>query len=187
MDILEIMGVTVGLAYLYWEFYVSKWLWLAGLVMPAIYIVVYARAGFYADMGINIYYLFASLYGFVVWLNKPIQGKLPLKVHRTPLRLWLPLAAVALVLWVGIYLLLICFTDSSLAIGDSFTTALSIVALWMLTNKYAEQWLLWILVDVVCVYLYASKGLMPTAALYALYTLIAVFGYLKWCNLAKEK
>lgn len=68
MDYLEIIGVIVGLVYLYWEYKASSWLWVASIVMPAIYIFVYHDAGFYADMGINIYYLVASVYGLAFWI-----------------------------------------------------------------------------------------------------------------------
>lgn len=63
---------------------------------------------------------------------------------------------------------------------DSFTTALSIVGMWMLARKYVEQWWAWIVVDIVSAGLYVYKDLNFTAGLYALYTIIAIFGYLKW-------
>ena len=64
--------------------------------------------------------------------------------------------------------------------ADAFTTALSVVALWMLARKYVEQWLVWIAADAACAALYAYKGLWPTAVLYLLYTVIAIAGYRKW-------
>ena len=56
----------------------------------------------------------------------------------------------------------------------------------MLARKYVEQWLVWIVIDAVCCWLYVSKGLYPTAALYGLYTLLAIFGYRKWLKLMDE-
>ena len=69
---------------------------------------------------------------------------------------------------------------------DSFTTALSIIGMWMLARKYVEQWWAWIGVDAVSAGLYVYKGLDFTAALYALYTIIAIFGYFKWKKMMKE-
>ena len=67
MNYLEIIGTLIGLLYLWLEYRASIYLWIAGIIMPAIYIFVYYRAGLYADFGINIYYLLAAVYGWLVW------------------------------------------------------------------------------------------------------------------------
>ncbi len=64
---LEIAGTLIGLLYLWLEYRASIYLWIAGIVMPAVYIFVYYEAGLYADFGINIYYLGATVYGWVMW------------------------------------------------------------------------------------------------------------------------
>ena len=69
---------------------------------------------------------------------------------------------------------------------DAFTTALSIIALWALAQKYAEQWLLWLVVDLVCCALYVHKGIPFKAAIYGLYSLMAIFGYRKWLLLSRN-
>ena len=89
-------------------------------------------------------------------------------------------------------LLLIAFvlinhTDSTVPWSDSFTTALSIVGMWMLARKYIEQWWVWCVVDVACSALYTYKGLYFTAALYAVYAIIAIFGYFKWKKLMQNE
>lgn len=191
MDYLEIVGTAIGLAYLYLEYKASIWLWIAGIVMPAVYLVVYYRAGLYADFGINVYYLAASFYGLACWMGGSRGSgseKAPERpISHTPRRLYPALVAVFVLLLAAIAVILIKFTDSTVPWADSFTTALSIVAMWMLAKKYAEQWLAWILVDVVSSGLYIYKSLYFTAALYALYAVIAVFGYRKWIQLAKTK
>ena len=70
--------------------------------------------------------------------------------------------------------------------ADSFTNALSFVALWTLARKYVEQWLLWIVVDIVCTVLYIHKGIPFKAGLYALYVVIAILGYIKWKAMMQE-
>lgn len=176
---IEITGAVVGLVYLWLEYKASVWLWLASIIMPAIYIYVYYDSGFYADMGINVYYLGASIYGWAVWSRKGTEDK-PMPITRTPRKYILPLSAIAAASFTAIAFILINFTDSTVPYGDSFTTALSIVAMWMLARKYLEQWLVWIVVDVACTALYIYKGLYPTAILYALYSIIAVAGYYRW-------
>lgn len=69
MNYLEITGALVGLIYLWLEYRASIYLWIAGIIMPAIYIFVYYQAGLYADFGINIYYLLAVAYGWMVWMR----------------------------------------------------------------------------------------------------------------------
>lgn len=183
---LEILGTMVGLLYLYFEYRASIYLWATSIVMPLIYTYIYYSAGFYADMSINIYYLGASVYGLILWMRKTESDdgkKRSIPISRTPRRYIASMLAVWVVLFGMIAAVLINFTDSTVPFGDSFTTSLSIIALWMLSRKYAEQWLVWLVVDVVCAGLYLHKGLYFTAGLYSLYCVIAVFGYLRWLKL----
>lgn len=88
-------------------------------------------------------------------------------------------------LWMLLAWILKNFTDSTVPYIDGFTTALSIVGMWMMARKYAEQWLAWLIVDAVSAFLYAYKGLVLYPILYAVYTVIAIFGYRKWLRLMK--
>jgi len=188
MEHLEIFGTIVGLVYLWLEYKASIYLWIASIIMPAIYIFVYYDAGLYADAGINVYYLLAAIYGWIFWTfggKKNEKGKLP--ITHTPTRFILPLTLVFIVAFIIIAWILISFTDSSVPFLDSFTTALSIIGMWMLARKYVEQWLVWIGVDIVSSGLYVYKELNFTAALYALYTIIAIFGFLKWKRIMQSQ
>ena len=183
---LEVLGTLVGLIYLWLEYRASIYLWIASVIMPAIYIFVYYEAGLYADFGINIYYLGAAVYGWLVWKyghKSAEQQELP--ITKMPKRSWLKALGVFLVAQFLIAWILINFTDSDVPWWDAFTTALSIIGMWMLARKYLEQWWVWIVVDVVCVGLYIYKGLYFTSGLYALYSVIAVFGWLNWQRLMK--
>ena len=179
LNFLEIFGTIVGLVYLWLEYRASIYLWIAGIVMPAIYIFVYYKAGLYADFGINIYYLIAAIYGWFFWMWGHGEKK-SLPIIHTPWKCYLPLFLVFIVSFVGIARILIEYTDSNVPWLDSFTTALSIVGMWMLARKYIEQWFAWIIVDIVCCGLYIYKDLYFTSALYGLYSIIAIFGYFKW-------
>ncbi|MDR0989166.1 MAG: nicotinamide riboside transporter PnuC [Prevotellaceae bacterium] len=180
METLELIGAVVGLVYLYLEYRASIYLWIAGIIMPAIYLVVYYEAGLYADLGINIYYLAAAVYGWLAWKKKSPDKRQELPITRMPRRWLLPLTALFVLAFLFITWLLIRFTDSNVPVWDAFTTALSIVGMWMLARKWLEQWLSWIAVDVVSAGLYLYKDLPATAALYALYAVVAWFGYRKW-------
>ncbi len=193
LRLLDILGFVVGLVYLWLEYKASIWLWLASIVMPLIDLFLYYKAGLYADFGMAIYYVLAGIYGFVAWKwfkpagngtghgSKRGSGQ----ASERPITHFkrsqvLPALAVTLLLWAGIWWILVTFTNSTVPVADAFTTALSIVALWALSQKYAEQWLLWLAVDLVCTILYVRKGIPFKAAIYGLYTVIAVFGYRKW-------
>ena len=186
MQTIEIIGALIGLLYLYLEYKANRWLWPVGVLMPVVYIWIFFQSKFYADMGINIYYFFASIYGWIRWNRSESKGNSSAIIH-TPRRQILPLTLVTMLLIGFIYLLLISFTDSPVAGGDSLTTALSITGMWMLAQKHAEQWWVWFLVNLISCGLYFWKGLYPTASLFAIYTVISVFGYFKWAKMAREK
>lgn len=182
---LEILGFITGLLYLWWEYHADSKLWFASLVMPCISMWIYFSKGLYADFGINIYYLVIAVYGYIAWTRRnqndsSDKDKPSLPITHTPGRAAAVCAAAALVLWGVLYLILRFLTDSTVPAADAFTTGLSIVGMWMLARKYLEQWLVWLVVDAVCVALYIYKGIYFYAALYAIYTVIAWCGYRKW-------
>ena len=190
--ILELFGTAVGIIYLWLEYRASIYLWIAGIIMPAIYIFIYYEAGLYADFGINIYYLLIALYGWVAWKTgftltgkKNKSGELP--ISHTPHRVWPRIAAAYVAAQLFITWILMEYTDSTVPIADSFTTALSIVGMWMLARKYVEQWWVWCIVDVASSALYIYKELYFTAALYAVYAIIAIFGYRKWKRMMQHE
>lgn len=190
--ILEILGFCVGLLYLWWEYQADKRLWYASVVMPMISMWIYFSKGLYADFAINIYYLVIAVYGFHAWSRseskkkeKEEDKKEELPITKIPGKQLAGCTGVFLVLWIALYLMLEYLTDSTVPVADAFTTALSIVGMWMLARKYLEQWIAWIAVDAVCVGLYIYKGIYFYAALYAIYTVIAFLGYKKWLRLMK--
>ncbi|MCQ2975843.1 MAG: nicotinamide riboside transporter PnuC [Bacteroidales bacterium] len=179
---LEILGTITGLIYLWQELKVSIWLWLTGIIMPVIYTFVFYKNGLYADFGIQIYYIIAAIYGFVVWkLGK--QNNKSEKIIHTPKKIYLFLFIAVICSLIAIYWILTHFTDSTVPFWDSLTTALSIVALWMLAKKHAEQWIVWFIVDLISSGLYFYKGIYFTSTLYLLYSIVAIYGYKKWCKM----
>jgi nicotinamide mononucleotide transporter len=175
----EIIGAVVGLVYLYLEYKADKWLWPVGILMPIIYIIIFYEGKFYADMGINIYYFFAGIYGWIRWTKSESTPE-ENRIKHTPETYLIPLIITGTLLFALIAFILIRFTDSPVPYGDSFTTAVSIIDMWMLAHKYLEQWWLWFVVNVVSSALYLWKGLYPTAVLFMIYSVISVFGYFRW-------
>ena len=190
---LDILGFAVGLIYLWLEYKASIWLWLASIIMPAIDMVLYFKAGLYADFGMAIYYCLAAVYGWLAWKYKeksqaenPCHSSLRSESHgitHFPLKYILPTIIIFFTIWFAIYWFLSRHTNSTVPVTDAFTTALSIIALWALAKKYAEQWLMWLVVDAICCILYIYKGIPFKAAIYGIYTVFAVFGYRKWLKM----
>ena len=190
LRLLDILGFAIGLVYLYLEYKASIWLWAVSIVMPAVDMVLYFKAGLYADFGMAIYYCLASLYGYAMWKwGKRSAGQTKAKAE-LPITHFkkshiLPATIVLLAVWGGIWWFLSRHTDSSVPVTDALTTAMSIVALWALARKYAEQWLLWLVVDAICCALYIYKGIPFQACIYGIYTVFAVFGYVKWLKMMR--
>ena len=190
MDLyIEIVGTLIGLIYLWLEYRASVYMWLAGVIMPAIYLYIYYNAGLYADFGINVYYLVIAVYGVLLWKNVlgKKDGGRELPITHMPREVWLKAVLMYVVAQTVILWLLVKHTDSTVPVADSFTTALSIVGMWVLARKYIEQWWVWCVVDVVSSALYVYKELYFTAILYVLYAIIAIFGYFKWKTLMRNE
>lgn len=186
--ILEILGFTIGLLYLWWEYHADAKVWIASVVMPAISMWIYYSKGLYADFGINIYYLLIAVYGFMSWTRGASKSKhAPLKITHIGWLTGVAAVCATLLLWWFIWWILVEFTDSTVPMADAFTTSLSIVGLWMLARKYVEQWLAWFVVDIVCCALYYYKGINFYCVLYGIYTVVALLGYRKWLRLMKSQ
>ena len=184
---LDILTTVLGLAYILLEYRASIWLWAVGFLMQSLGIVLYYQKGLYADCGMEFYYLAMTVYGYFNWVRKAGKTKQDEKkelryaaITHFPVRWALLWTVIILAAWGTLYWFLVTFTDSRVPIADSFTTALSFVGIWALARKYLEQWLIWIVVDVVTSILYFYKDIPFKASLYALYVVIAIAGYLKW-------
>ena len=190
------LTTVLGLAYILLEYHASIWLWAVGFAMQSLGIVLYYQKGLYADCGMEFYYLAMTVYGYLHWIKSSgNDGQSPGSDGKTkkerpvthfPARLALIWLLVTLTAWGVLYWFLSTFTDSSVPLADSFTTALSFVGIWALARKYLEQWLIWIVVDMVTCILYYYKDIPFKGSLYALYVVIAIFGYRKWRKMMQE-
>ena len=186
LDWLDILTTILGLIYIWLEYRAHIALWVIGIVMPALDIYLYWSHGLYGDAGMACYYTLAGCYGLFVWkFKKTRKEKKSLPIVFMPQSQYLPALLFFLVSWGVIYYILITWTNSTVPLFDSFTNAMSFVGLWALARKYVEQWIFWIIVDVVCTFLYIQKGIPFKAMLYGLYVVIAIAGYRKWKSVAK--
>jgi nicotinamide mononucleotide transporter len=178
----ELLGTILSIVYLIFSIKQSILLWPLGLISSAIYVYIFLQAGIYADMGLQIYYVLISIYGWYYW--KKMQGKskghAPVKSVFESIYLKIVLLILTGLIVLILAQLLIHFTDSNIPYLDAFITGLSITATWMLAKKYIEHWIVWIIVDTVSAGVYFYKELYITIILYTIYAVLAVAGYKMW-------
>ncbi|MCW3785536.1 nicotinamide riboside transporter PnuC [Plebeiibacterium sediminum] len=179
-NMVEIIGTISGLLFLYLEIKQNKWLWPVGLITSLMYIYVFFAAKLYADMSLQVYYVVISIYGWLLWSQGKSNHKEELPVVSLGRKLYITLFLASVAIYALISYVLVNFTDGAIPYWDAFTTALSIVATWMLAKKILEQWLVWVIVNAVSLGLYIYKGLYPTSVLYFFYMSLSLVGYLQW-------
>jgi nicotinamide mononucleotide transporter len=186
---LELFAVITAIIYLYFSINRKSWLWVLGIISSGVFTVVFFRHSLYADMILNLYYVFVSIYGWITWTtNKEAYHS---ETHQIDI-LRITKKEVHNMILFGVILFFIIFipikympkilniNSASLPLIDSILTTLSFVATWMLVKRYLEQWYLWIVVNGFYILVYGYKGLYFTVILNIVYTIMSVLGYIKW-------
>ena len=178
---IELSGAILGILYVLFSIRQNIYTWPTGLLTSVLYIVVFFNSALYASAGLQVYYVFISIYGWYFWLRgNNTKSKSQIPVQNISHRLILKITITTLLIYISILFLLINFSDSDVPFLDSLTTSLSITATWMLARKYIEHWIIWIFIDIVSSGLYIYKNLWPTVVLYSVYTIMAIIGYAEW-------
>ena len=152
---------------------------MRGIVNVLIYAYICYTSKLYAYAGINIFYACMSIYGWINWTLKGAEDeKLRITRLKTP-HLFLYITLIG-VFFVGIRYLLISFTNSEIPSLDAFTTSVYIIGMWLLARKKIENWIGWIVGDVISIFLFAAEGLYFSSFQFLVFTIIAVFGFLEW-------
>lgn len=184
-SILELTGVFTGLICVWLAAINNIWNWPFAIVCTAIYVYIFEQAALYADMGQNIYLLGINIYGWYYWLKKPKgEVKRPVLTITKKQVLWSVIAVAAVTPALGYTLVslspILHYKPAAFPYLDSFCTACSLVGQLFLARKVLENWLIWIFVDIIYVGIYIVKDLKPTAFMFAVYVVIALFGYIDW-------
>jgi len=182
----ETTAVILGVAYLVLAMRQSQWCWYAAFGSTAIFSWLFFDVSLVMESALNVYYLAMAVYGWMAWRNG--SGDKP----ELPVQRWsLTNHALAIGGVVAISLisgwLLTNNTSAALPYLDSFTTWGAVLTTWMVTRKVLENWLYWVVIDAVAIYLYIDRGLYLTAVLMALYVVLAVGGYFMWLNAYREQ
>jgi nicotinamide mononucleotide transporter len=179
IDPWEAAAALIGLAYTVLAVRRNLLCWLCAFVSTTIYLVLFARKAIYMQSLLQIFYLAMAVYGFLDWRRgRTSEGKVVIRSW-TPARhaiaVMTVLAATAVNGW-----LLIRYTNAAAPYLDSFVTWGSVVTTWMVARRVIENWLYWIVVDGVGVWLFFSQNLLPTTLLFVIYLGVVVHGYFVW-------
>ena len=155
------------------------WSWPTAIVNVSLYTFIFFHSGLYSDMGLQVVYLGLSIYGWYQWLRGG-ENRTTLKVSRASSRTWLIGTGLAVIVWLALARYTSTLPGVSLPYLDSGLTALSLLAQWMMTRKIMENWVLWIIADIIYVPMYISKELYVTAGLYAVFLVLAIMGFVQW-------
>jgi nicotinamide mononucleotide transporter len=179
MSWLEAIAVFFGIASVIYSMKENIWVYPTGIISTLIYVWICLEFKLYADMGINAYYFSMSIYGWYVWTH-PKDGKEILPVTWLKPKGWLIAMAIFVVSYFVLSYVLKDFTDSDVPYWDSFTTASAFLGMWLMAKKKIENWIFWIITDIVAVPLYFYKGLILTSFQFLFFTVLAILGLLAW-------
>jgi nicotinamide mononucleotide transporter len=182
---LELFGVILGIVTVYLSTIENIWSWPTALLNAGAFAVVFLRTGLYSDAGLQVIYFVLSLYGWYEWLYGG-KGHTELQVSRTPTRQWPVLIAIGIAGWLLLATITSRLPGAALPYADAALVSGSLIAQYMMTKKYIENWLLWIVIDVFYVGMFIFKGLRLTAFNYAIYLVLAVMGYVSWRKSQRE-
>ena len=180
---IELLGAILGFAYIFFSIRQNILTWPVGLLTSILYIWVFFDTKLYADMGLQMYYVVISIYGWYEWVkvkSTSLGSTEALKISRLSFKMGFVLALVGFLIFMLIWYILKNHTDSPVPFADSLATSLSIIATWMLARKILEHWLVWIFVDAFSIGLFWYKDLYPTVILFVIYTFMAVVGFIEW-------
>lgn len=185
MDWMQVFTLVTGVIYIVLEIRQKNFMWVVGIATSLAAMWVFFRQGLYASFGLNTYYLITSFIGLWHWsrdrkrLSDEQQADDVIHLNRLNVRVAALSAILALV---GIFALahLMELVENPMSYLDATVTVLSAIATWWLVKCYLQQWWLWIAADFLSTVLCASQGMWWMTALYAAYTLSAVYGYIHW-------
>ena len=180
MSTTEMAGFVLALVMVVCSIKELHWSWPLAIASSVLYFFVFKNSLLYGEAGLQIVFAALALWGWWQWLRKGEDAQPALVIQRLSFRGWSLVLIISALLWPSLALLLQHFTDSDVAWFDALPTALSLVGQVLLGRKYIENWLVWLVVNLVSVALFVHKELWLTALLYALFSAMSVWGWRAW-------
>ena len=176
----EVLGFALALVMVVCSIRELHWSWPLAIASSVLYFFVFRDSLLYAEASLQIVFAVLALWGWWQWLQRG-PGDMPvLRIARMGTRGWWLCALALAVLWPALALALIRYTDSDVPWWDALPTALSLIGQALLGRKLLENWLVWLLVNVIRVGLFAHKGLWLTCLLYLIFVAMSVLGWRAW-------
>ena len=182
----EYVGVVFGLLYLILAMKQNIWCWAAAFVSTLVYTLLFWQGALLMESALNLYYLAMAIFGWWQWRGQSVNvnqdlNKQPIKtITSWSVNRHLSIIVVTSVISLISGYVLDNFSHAQMAYLDSFTTCFAVVTTYLVTQKVLENWLYWVVIDLASIYLYIEMQYLPTAALFVLYTVLAVQGYRIW-------
>jgi nicotinamide mononucleotide transporter len=176
---LETVAVALSIAYLILAMKENSLCWYCAFVSTAIYVVIFGDVSLYMESALNGYYMAMAIYGWYQWQRggSANQG-VALSIWSTRQH-FMAIGLILLSTVISGYLLTVT-TEAKLPYIDSFTTWASVVTTVMVARKVLENWLYWIVINSVSIFLYIDRELYQTAAMFVVYLVLAIIGYFTW-------
>jgi nicotinamide mononucleotide transporter len=175
----EAVAVITGLLSVWFAKKENILVYPTGIVSVLIYVYLCLSVKLYADMSINAFYFVMSIYGWVKWSRK--TGDKPARpITWASRQEWIFSILGVVVFFIMLVLILKNYTDSTVPVWDALTTAIFIIGMWLMALKKIENWLAWIVGDLICIPLFAGKGLILTSFQFTVFLVLAVSGYIEW-------
>jgi nicotinamide mononucleotide transporter len=185
---LEWLGTITGALCVYLAAKENVLNWPIAIISVSVYIYIFYNAKLYGDTILQFYFLATCIYGWYYWtFGKTTNISAERKVSKLNSKNWLVIIALQIVLSVVVGYLLDIKTDTDVPYIDGFCTVGSFIAQYLLTRKILENWIIWIVVDIVYIPLYIHKNLLATAVLYFIFLFIAAKGYIDWKKSMKRE
>jgi nicotinamide mononucleotide transporter len=179
----ELLAVILAITYLLLAVRENVWCWLFAFISTAIYTILFWDVSLLMDSALNVYYMAMAVFGWYQWTrgataNGDQTHKLAVRSMSNRQHSFVICSVAVLSLASGY--LLSEHSNAAWPYVDSFTTWASVITTYLVTQKYLQNWLYWIVIDAVSVPLYIERGLNLTALLFVAYIVIAVLGYISW-------
>jgi len=177
----ELAAVIFAITYVLLAVRENVLCWFFAFLSTAIYTVLFWDVSLLMDSALNVYYMAMAVFGWYQWTRGGTNGAAkPLAVCSMSIKQHALVIAIIAVLSIVSGYLLNEHSNAAWPYVDSFTTWASVITTYLVTQKYLQNWLYWIVIDAVSVPLYIDRGLNLTALLFVAYIVIAVFGYFSW-------
>lgn len=182
---LEVTAAIAGFICVFLQTRENVWAWPAGILSVALYAYIFRESSLYSDMILNSIFVILNIYGWWNWLKEgPNKQTVQVtQLTKNGILTWLLVIVSGTAIWGYI---MDTRTDAAFAYGDAFTTVASLVAQYLLARKVLENWSIWIIANIVSIYIYTQKGLYPTTILFICYLGLSTLGYFTWKRTLKQ-